>query len=135
MSSGPSLERIAEYFQRSRFEYLALDCAGKSLRFSRDIPSAEASAIAAIEQGSAGRAPALQVCASTIGFAEAAAGRGTFPKAGDAVSKNEALFILRRQKSLLTVYAATSGTLESVLVSKGDLVEFGQPLATLSPTN
>jgi multidrug efflux pump subunit AcrA (membrane-fusion protein) len=135
MNSGPSLERIAEYFQRSRFEYLALDYAGKSLRFSRDIPSAEPSGIAAIEPGTAGGASVLQVCAATIGFAEAAGGRGKFPKAGDAVSKNEALFILRRQKSVLTVRAVAGGTLESVLVSEGDFVEFGQPLATLSPTN
>ena len=134
MSSSPSLERIVEFFERSGFEYLALDYAGKVLRLSRAIRAPDVHAIES-EHDAEGVVSAVQVCAPSVGFVEAAAERARFPKAGDEVSKNEVLFTLRRHKSALTVRAATTGTLESVLVCEGDFVEFGQPLATLSRTN
>ncbi len=133
MSSSPSLERIVEFFERSRFDYLALAYAGKVLRLSRANRGPGADAIDETGGGAERGASAVNVPAPTVGFVEA--GRARFPEAGDAVSENEALFTLRRYKSGVTVHAAASGTLESVLVSEGDFVEFGQPLATLSQTN
>jgi biotin carboxyl carrier protein len=132
MSSLSSLERIVEYFERSRFDYLALDHGGKSLRLSRSVRATAAGAIDETGRGAERGPSAMNVPAPTVGFVEAAAGSTRFPRAGDAVAKDEALFTLRRHNTALTVVAAASGTLESVLVGAGDFVEFGQPLATLS---
>lgn len=134
MSSPPSLERIVEYFERSRFDYLALDYGGKSLRLLRELREG-GSAIDQAAGSAIGAAAVMNVLAPTIGFVEAAAGRTRFPKAGDAVEKDEALFTLRRHKAALTVHAAAGGMLESVRVAEGEFVEFGQPLATLSQAN
>jgi biotin carboxyl carrier protein len=121
LSTGGSLERIVEYFQTSRFEYLALDCTGGSIRLSRAAPGSDVAATDRIE-----------VRASTVGFVDLPAGRARFPEIGDGVLESEALFAIRRFKDVITVSAAASGMLHSVLVSKGDFVEFAQPLATLS---
>jgi biotin carboxyl carrier protein len=135
MSSDPSLERIVEYFERSRFDYLALDYGGKSLRLSRPVRATEVGGIDGSGIAAQRGTSVMNVPAPTVGFVEVAAGRTRFPQAGDAVAKDEALFTLRRHKTVLTVGAAASGTLESVLVGEGDFVEFGQPLAMLSQAN
>ena len=135
MSSPPSLERIVEYFERSRFDYLALDYGGKSVRLSRPVRATEAGAIDETGLHAERVAFAVNVPAPTVGFVEKVAERTRFPKAGDAVAKDEALFTLRRHKTVLAVRAAASGTLGSVWVGEGDFVEFGQPLATLSQAN
>jgi biotin carboxyl carrier protein len=135
MNSDPSLKRIVEYFERSRFDYLALDYGGKSLRLSRPVHATEAGAIDETGLGAERGTSLVNVPAPTVGVVETAAARTRFPQAGDAVAKDEALFTLRRHKTVLTVGAAASGKLESVLVGEGDFVEFGQPLATLSQAN
>lgn len=110
MSPDGTFERFAEYFQNSSFEYLALDYAGRSLRLSRE---------------------RTRVLASSVGFIALPAGRERFPEAGAHVVEGEALFAVRRFRNVIAVRVPASGILESVLVSKGDFVEFGQPLATV----
>lgn len=117
--TGVSFARIAEYFQNSRFEYLALEYAGASLRLSSDPFGPDRAAAERIEV----RAPA-------VGFVELPAGRARFPEAHEPVVENEVLFAIRGFKRLAAVSVPASGTLHSILVSAGDFVEFAQPLAT-----
>lgn len=121
MRTGGSFEGIIAYFRNSRFEHLALDYAGGSIRLSRDTPGTD---IAATDR--------VEVRASTVGFVELPPGRARFPEAGDRVSENEVLFAIRGFRNVVTVSAAAGGTLDSVLVSAGIFVEFAQPLATVS---
>jgi biotin carboxyl carrier protein len=122
MSADGTFERIIEYFQSSRFEYLALDYAGGSLRLARNT-STHAAATRGVEL----RAP-------TVGFVQLPDGRARFPEAGDPVSENEVLFAVRRFRNAIPVTAAASGAIGCVRVSEGDFVEFGQPLATIEQT-
>ena len=126
-------ERLAEYFQSSRFEYLALDYAGSSLRISRAPLAADGAS-----QRAARLAPAIapdtrgeSVLASSVGVVERAPGRTRFPAAGERVAEGECLFAIRRYKNSIEVKAPTSGSLASLAVGEGAFVEFGQPLATI----
>lgn len=127
MKGGSSRERLIEYFESSRFEYMALDYAGASLRLSRERPK-ETPAHAHAAAG-------VYVAASAVGVVELPAGRERFPEAGDRVAEGEVLFDLRRFRSVVAMRAPASGILSSVLVTEGDFVEFGQLLTTLMHTN
>ena len=120
-------ERLIEYFESSGFSYLALDYAGASVRLSRERPAQEISAAAVSSEPT-------HVLASSVGFIESPAERRRFPQSGDQVAEGEALFAIRRFRNVLAVSAPASGILGSVLVSAGDFVEFGQPLATVLHT-
>lgn len=125
-------ERLIEYIRASSFQYLALDYAGFSVRFSRD-PSAAGGALR-VSRGSAaaaGQTSAAQVLAPSLGFVELHPGRARFPEAGECAAAGDGLFLIRRFKNVVEVKAAAAGTLASVWVERGAFVEFGQPLATI----
>lgn len=123
-SADGIFERLIEYFQSSRFEYLALDYAGGSVRLSRERP-ADAHAAAEVTRES------TRVLASSVGFVELPAERQRFAEAGEHVAAGEVLFAIRRLRNVIAVSVPASGTVGSMLVSQGDFVEFGQPLATV----
>jgi biotin carboxyl carrier protein len=52
--------------------------------------------------------------------------------AGDAVSRGQTLIVLEAMKMELRVAAPHDGTVEKVLVSVGEVVERGQPLAEVA---
>jgi biotin carboxyl carrier protein len=124
---------VIEYFQTSGFEYLALDCAGSSIRLSREQPSNvggllhETRESAAVDE----RFAAAPILASTVGFVDFPPGRDRFFEAGEHVAEGDCLFAIRRFRNMVEVRAAAAGSLASLLVRKGDFVEFGQPLATI----
>lgn len=125
--TGPDalFERLTEYFQGSRFEYLALDYAGSSLRFSRARPRSDGAPAAEARTG--------EVLAPGVGFIELPPGRDRFPQAGERVAEGEPLFAIRRFRDALEVTAPAAGTLASIQVNQGAFVEFGQPLASVGP--
>jgi biotin carboxyl carrier protein len=115
-----SIEPLIAYFHRSRFDYLALDFAGSSLRLSRD------GAASNVQRGSA-----RDIVAPSVGFVEAATGRDQFPRMGMPVAEGEPLFRLRRFTDTIEVRAPTGGTLEALLVEQGTFVEYGERIAVL----
>ena len=115
--------RVVDYFQSSRFDYLALDYAGGSLRLSREPATHAGASLAATST-------ATTVLATSVGFVELPGGRQRLAEAGEHVEQGEAVFAIRRFRDVVVVSAPTSGTVESVLVKRGDFVDFGQPLAT-----
>lgn len=128
-----TFERLREYFRTSRFQYLALDYAGLSIRLSKEQGSNAGAALQDTRQPAAiaAETSAAQVLAPSVGFVDLPPGRDRFPEAGERVAEGDCLFVIRRFKDVVEVRAAAAGTLASVLVRKGVFVEFGQPLAAI----
>ena len=114
------LETLIAYFHGSRFAYLALEFAGRSLRLSREGEHSDS------QHGSA-----RDMVAPSVGFLETATGRDQFPRAGMLVAEGEPLFRLRRFTDSIEVLAPIGGTLEALLVEQGTLVEYGERIAVL----
>lgn len=127
-------QRLVEYFQGSRFQFLALDYAGHSLRLSREQHSSAGSAHREdCEQGAVTATSGVaMVLAASVGFVDLPPGRDRFPEAGESVAAGDCLFVIRRFRSEIEVRAGAAGLLASVLIGKGAFVEFGQPLATIA---
>jgi hypothetical protein len=116
----PLFERVIEFFERSRFEYLSLDLGPASLRLSRE-PGGDPREI--------GGTPTAAVLAPSVGFVEPSTGHGRFAARGERVEKGAMLFALRRFSGSVPVLAPASGRVADVLVQPGEFVEFGQALA------
>lgn len=54
-----------------------------------------------------------------------------FVKVGDHVSKGETVLIVEAMKIMNEIESEFSGTVKEILVSNGELVEFGQPLVVI----
>ena len=54
--------------------------------------------------------------------------------AGDSVNENDTLVILEAMKMETPVASPTNGTVASIEVGQGDVVEAGQILVTISPS-
>lgn len=123
---GPDgrFQRLVEYFHGSRFQFLALDYSGHSLRLSREQHSSAGSARRDVRVAT--------VLAASVGFVDLPPGRNRFPEAGERVAAGDCLFVIRRFSSKIEVRAGAAGLLASVLIGKGAFVEFGQPLATIA---
>lgn len=117
LRSGPILDfaRILDYFDRSPFDYLALDAGGQSLRLQRAAPPVTL----ALPAPGLGTVVALPATA--------------LPKPGDRVVRGQPLFALRRLKTLIEVQAPHDGEIASIDVAAGQFVEFGQVLARVVP--
>lgn len=122
--------RLIDYFQGSRFEYLALDYAGGSLRLTRAGAARERTFSDA--RVSAAIIEPTRVLSPSVGVVELPAGRERFAAAGEHVTEGEALFAIRRFRNVVAVSAPATGHVGSTLVSVGDFVEFGQPLTSVS---
>ena len=118
-----TLEKLITYFHSSRFDYLALDFAGVSLRLARH------------QARCAEHALARDVTAPSVGFIEAAVGRDHFPRDGMIVAEGEPLFTLRRFKDTIEVKAPIAGTVAAVSMTHGTFVEYGQRVAVLKVHN
>src|SRR5690348_12169511 len=114
------LETLIAYFHGSRFAYLALDFAGRSLRLSRQGADSD-------PQGGS----ACDMVAPSVGFLEMAIGRDQFPRVGMPVAEGEPLFRLRRFTDAIEVLAPIAGTLEALRVEQGTFVEYGERIAVL----
>lgn len=127
-------ERIIEYIRTSSFQYLALDYAGFSVRFSRG-PATAGGALRVTRESAAvaGQTSAAQVLAPSLGFVDLHPGRARFPEAGEYAAEGDCLFVIRRFKNVVEVKATAAGPLASVMVERGAFVEFGQLLATIDP--
>ena len=108
----PDLSCLIDYFNGSRFEYLALEYAGAALRLQREP-------------------------ASSIALLAPAAGTIELPpqrprmQTGQPVRRGECLFVIRRFKSAIEVPASLDGRLTEISVEPGTFVEYGQALARL----
>lgn len=133
---GPDgrFQRLVEYFQGSRFQFLALDYAGHSLRLSREERPSAGSAHRDVREGAAAAVTSgvATVLAASVGFVDLPPGRNRFPEAGESVAAGDCLFVIRRFRSEIEVRAGAAGLLASVMIGKGAFVEFGQPLATIA---
>ena len=57
-----------------------------------------------------------------------------FVKVGDSVTSDSVICLVEAMKIFNEIKAETSGTIEKLLVSSGDPVEFGQPLFMIRPS-
>lgn len=122
--SASLFHRIVELFERSRFDYLALDIGQASLRLSR-APAADAGRAVGITTA------ATSVLSSSVGFVEAPVGRERFAATGERVLKGEVLFAVRRFTGVVPVIVPASGILAEVIVKPGEFVNFGQEIARM----
>jgi acetyl-CoA carboxylase biotin carboxyl carrier protein len=58
-------------------------------------------------------------------------GAAPFVKVGDSVSAGQTLMIIEAMKTMNPIPAAKAGVVRAILVSDGDPVEFGEPLAII----
>jgi biotin carboxyl carrier protein len=117
-------DQVAGFFERSRFEYLALYIGEASITLSRAPPADAGQALGVAEA-------ATSVLSSSVGFVEAPVGRAAFAGAGERVSKGEVLFAVRRFAGIVPVIVPADGILTDVLVKPGEFVNFGQEIARL----
>ena len=73
------------------------------------------------------------VLASSVGFIEKAKGRERFPRSDDTVAEGEPLFAIRVLTNALELTAPAAGTLGPISIEEGAFVEFGEPLASITP--
>jgi acetyl-CoA carboxylase biotin carboxyl carrier protein len=58
-------------------------------------------------------------------------GSAAFVKVGDSVSAGQTLMIIEAMKTMNPIPAAKAGVVRAILVTDGDPVEFGEPLAII----
>ncbi len=94
-------------------------------------PPAASTPVAAPEPAPA--AGAGLVASPMVGTAyhSSAPGVEPFVKVGDVVTKGQTLLIVEAMKTMNQIPAPTSGTVTEILVSNGQPVEFGEPLARI----
>lgn len=80
-------------------------------------------------------AAGLVVRAETVGvfYSAPEPGAAPFVEVGDQVSAGQQVGIVEAMKMMIPVNAAVSGRVESVVVSDGTPVEYGEPLLVLVP--
>lgn len=108
--------RILDYFEHSPFEYLALEAHGQALLLQRPPPP-----------------PTTTLTAPSVGTVVVSAGATALPRPGDRVARGQALFALRRFKTLIEVRSPHDGELAAIDVAPGQFAEFGQALAHILP--
>ena len=72
------------------------------------------------------------IVSPVVGRVLADAGSVRFPKVGDSVTAGEPLLAVEILKAASEVTATQSGTVAQLHVSPGDVVEWGQPLVTIT---
>ncbi|WP_334329588.1 acetyl-CoA carboxylase biotin carboxyl carrier protein [Companilactobacillus sp. HBUAS59699] len=78
-------------------------------------------------------APKNSINAPFVGtfYASEQPGKAPLVKAGDKVEAGQLIGIIEAMKMMNEVKAETAGTIDQILVSNGDTVEYDQPLFTL----
>jgi acetyl-CoA carboxylase biotin carboxyl carrier protein len=89
-------------------------------------PSAEAPAAAALPPGEQVKSPMV----GTV-YMSPQPGAPAFIKVGDSVSAGQTLMIIEAMKTMNPIPAAKAGVVRAILVTDGDPVEFGEPLAII----
>ncbi len=64
-------------------------------------------------------------------YLQAQPGSPPFAKVGDQVSEGQTLFIVEAMKTMNPIPAPRSGVVKEILVSDGQPIEFGEPLAVI----
>ena len=100
-------------------------------------PASAAAAPAAADTSSSDSTPASSgdtLKSPIVGtfYSASSPGADPFVKVGDKVSKGQTLCIVEAMKIMNEIEAEFSGTIESILVSDGQAVEFDQPLFIIS---
>jgi len=108
--------RILDYFEHSPFEALALEAGGQALLLQRVPPP-----------------PTVTLTAPSVGTVIVSPSAIALPRPGDRVARGQALFALRRFKTLIEVRSPHAGEIVAVDVAAGQFAEFGQALARILP--
>jgi acetyl-CoA carboxylase biotin carboxyl carrier protein len=89
-------------------------------------PSAEAPAAQALPPGEQVKSPMV----GTV-YLSPQPGASAFIKVGDSVVAGQTLMIIEAMKTMNPIPAAKAGVVRAILVTDGDPVEFGEPLAII----
>ena len=106
---------------------------GGHVTYAAPSAPAPASTAAASAPASPAGPPAGAVVSPMVGTAYLAAEPGGTPlaKVGDKVKKGQTLLIIEAMKVMNPIPAPEAGTVEAVLISDGQPVEFGEPLMVI----
>ncbi|MBE7219028.1 MAG: acetyl-CoA carboxylase, biotin carboxyl carrier protein, partial [Caulobacteraceae bacterium] len=64
-------------------------------------------------------------------YLQAQPGSPPFAKVGDQVSEGQTLFIVEAMKTMNPIPSPRAGTIKQILISDGQPIEFGEPLAVI----
>jgi acetyl-CoA carboxylase biotin carboxyl carrier protein len=157
MSDGPTdpldtklIRRLAAILTDTGLSEIEVEHNGLKIRVKRDlvagpqsyavaVPAAAPAPVAAAsaEASAKADAPALpageQVKSPMVGtvYLSPQPGAAAFVKVGDSVSAGQTLMIIEAMKTMNPIPAAKAGVVRAILVTDGDPVEFGEPLAII----
>jgi acetyl-CoA carboxylase biotin carboxyl carrier protein len=154
---------ILKLFEQSKFDFLQLEQGGRKITVSKGgfvpagtTPAAAGGPVAHAAPRAAASAPAPQPPAPSTkpGPADPAGGEGLVPvpapmvgkfysapspqdppyvTVGSKVAAGATVGLIEVMKVFTSIKTETAGTIERILVSNGDFVEFGQPLFLIRP--
>ena len=154
MSDGPSdpldtklVRRLAAILTDTGLSEIEVEHNGLKIRVARNLtaapqsyavaapaPAAAAAPAAAVETLAAAALPAGdQVKSPMVGTVYMAPQPGAppFVKVGDKVTAGQTLMIIEAMKTMNPIPAGKAGVVRAILVTDGDPVEFGEPLAII----
>ena len=154
MSDGPSdpldtklVRRLAAILTDTGLSEIEVEHTGLKIRVARNLtaapqsyavaapaPAAAAAPAAAVETLAAAALPAGdQVKSPMVGTVYMAPQPGAppFVKVGDKVTAGQTLMIIEAMKTMNPIPAGKAGVVRAILVTDGDPVEFGEPLAII----
>jgi biotin carboxyl carrier protein len=131
--SNALLASVVAHFERSNFQYLALDHGSLHIRLAREsMDNVRHELRAAGTSVPSKREPAVtEVTAPSVGVVESAVRTGALPRAGETVEQGDVLLIVRKFRNSTEVRSPLRGVIESVRVTRAEFVEFGQLLLTV----
>jgi acetyl-CoA carboxylase biotin carboxyl carrier protein len=156
MSDGPAepfdtklVRKLAAILKDTGLTEIEVERDGQKIRVARTLtagpapqayapaPAPAAAPVAApvAEAGPAAAAlpPGEQVKSPMVGtvYLSPQPGSAAFVKVGDSVSAGQTLMIIEAMKTMNPIPAAKAGVVRAILVTDGDPVEFGEPLAII----
>lgn len=96
-------------------------------------PAPAAAEAAPSESDTAGLVPVQSPMVGTF-YSAASPDADAFVKVGSSVSEGEVVCLIEAMKIFNEIKSETSGTVQKILVSNGDAVEFGQDLFLVKPS-
>ncbi|WEV38827.1 acetyl-CoA carboxylase, biotin carboxyl carrier protein [Lactobacillus sp. ESL0680] len=134
------IQKLIKQVNQSNITKLNLDFDGGHIDIDKKqevVASAPSASLAPVEKQAAPAAPAKlpQVKSPLVGivYLQANPDEAPYKQVGDHVEKGDVVCVIEAMKMMTEVKSDVSGTISEILVDNEDVVEYDQPLFTVTP--